>query len=860
MADNFKQNKKDAEEYYQTQLRIAEVIDRQTKSFSTYNDALKEIKKNGLEIRQINSEIADLEAEKARLGNKWTSEQEAALEKLNKQVVYLKGLNKQLFSLKAVLKTIGNEVKTGLVKQLPKILDMYTKVDASSRKTAINIGMSVNRMMEFRKVALESSSYLESLGISGENAAEMMSAYANETGRQTMLSQEAVKSMALLSKVTGLGGEEIATMAGQMQNFGFGAEQSAEIIKEISDVSDKMGVNTQKVLKKVGSNLKLVNRLHFKDGVRGMAKMAAFTEKFKLEMEDVAGFAEKVMRPEGAIDAAANLQVLGGGLSKLGDPFKLMYEARNSPEEFAKSLVKSTQAVAQFNKNTGEFEVNAYDMDRFREASEATGISMDKMVEMSKQLGRQTMISDMIGGKVSKDNMEFLSTISDIGAGGKLMVDGKVVDDLSKINDDYVTKLMKDKESREELAQQSMSTQEKLTNIMNSVLASFNTVLGDFDVNTVRPLIDKFVVPFGNFVKDLIIGLHKGVKWITETFSPGGLLATTLSGLAIFKIAKWYLAGVRFGLGFNSVTSGKGGILGRIGSLFGKKGGGGATNNLTPGGPGGQQMNAAQTLAGGRAAQAAGRGSMMSSLGSAAQILAVGAAMMMLAKSVDILVNAMVKLKEANVGLEQFAIVGGSMIIMMGMMIPLIGALGAVGSAVSIPLLALGAAFLLIGGAIWLATQGFAAMFEAIGPNGDSILKAGLGMLSMAGGIAVLTASLVALGVAAPIVGIGLLALWGVTELLVDTAEKLEKTNIGTLVQDINAIDKEKLSMLKGLLSLSKDSKPIVVKFDDLKVDGNIDLKGGGGSVSMLMQEPYLSKLKDLIWDAMEKGRKSKYG
>ena len=403
MADNFKQNKKDAEEYYQTQLRIAEVIDRQTKSFSTYNDALKEIKKNGLEIRKINSEIADLEAEKLRLGKEWTAEQEAALQELNKEVTYLKGLNKQLFSLKAVLKTIGNEVKTGLTKQLPKILDMYTKVDASSRKTAINIGMSVNRMMEFRKVALESSSYLESLGISGENAAEMMSAYANETGRQTMLSQEAVKSMALLSKVTGLGGEEIATMAGQMQNFGFGAEQSAEIIKEISDVSDKMGVNTQKVLKKVGSNLKLVNRLHFKDGVRGMAKMAAFTEKFKLEMEDVAGFAEKVMRPEGAIDAAANLQVLGGGLSKLGDPFKLMYEARNSPEEFAKSLVKSTQAVAQFNKNTGEFEVNAYDMDRFREASEATGISMDKMVEMSKQLGRQTMISDMIGGKVSKD-------------------------------------------------------------------------------------------------------------------------------------------------------------------------------------------------------------------------------------------------------------------------------------------------------------------------------------------------------------------------------------------------------------------------------------------------------------------------
>ena len=45
-----------------------------------------------------------------------------------------------------------------------------------------------------------------------------------------------------------------------------------------------------------------------------------------------------------------------------------------------------------------------------------------------------------------------------------------------------------------------MSTQEKLTNIMNSVLASFNTVLGDFDVNTVRPLIDEWVVPFAKTV------------------------------------------------------------------------------------------------------------------------------------------------------------------------------------------------------------------------------------------------------------------------------------------------------------------------------------------------------------------------
>jgi hypothetical protein len=851
MGDS-QQNRKDALEYLETQMRIAEIIDRQTKSFSTYNDALKEVKKNALALKKVNAEIADIQAQQKKNGKKLTDEQKARLEDLKQQAVYLSEMNKQLVSLKAVFKTIGNQLKTQAKNLLPDILGMYTKVDGSSRKTAINIGMSVNRMMEFRDIALQSSQYLEGLGISGEKAAEMMSAYANETGRQTMLSKEAIESMALLSKVTGVGSEEIATMAGQMQNFGMGAEQSVKMIEDIADISDKMGVNTQKVLKKVGSNLKLVNKLNFKEGVLGMAKMAVYTEKYKVQMEDVAGLAEKVFRPEGAIDAAANLQVLGGGLAKLGDPFTLMYKARNAPEELAESIVKSTQAVAQFDKKSGTFKVSAMDMDRFKEASEATGISMESMVEISKQLGRQDMLSDMLKGKVSKENMKFLSTISDIGDGGKLTVDGKVVDDLSKINDDYVTKLMKDKESREELAEQSMSTQEKLTNIMNSVLASFNTVLGDFDVNAVRPLIDKFVVPFAEGVKGIVKALVESgfVKTIAKFVANNPL--APLAGIALFKIAKWYLAGIRFGIGFNTVTSGKGGFLSRIGAMFGGRKGGDVVSGVTQGG---QSMNAAQTLAGGRAAQLAGRGAMMSSLGSAAQILAVGAALMMLAKSVDILADAMVKIKEANVGLEQFAIVGLSMIIMMGMMIPLIGALGAVSTPVAVPLLALGAAFLMIGGAIWLATQGFAAMFEAIGPNGDSIMKAGLGMLGLAAGVYVLTTSLIALGAVAPLAGLGLAVLWGATKLLVGTAEKLEKTNIGTLVKDINAIDKEKLSMLKSLLYLSKEAKPIVVKFEDLKLDGDIKINGGGETVTMMMQEPYLSKLKDKIWDAMEKGK-----
>ena len=43
--------------------------------------------------------------------------------------------------------------------------------------------------------------------------------------------------------------------------------------------------------------------------------------------------------------------------------------------------------------------------------------------------------------------------------------------------------------------------------------------------------------------------------------------------------------------------------------------------------------------------------------------------------------------------------------------------------------------------------------------------------------------------------------------------------------------------------------------FGDIDVQGDIELKGGGKTAEMVMEEPMLSQLKDLIWEAMEKGK-----
>jgi hypothetical protein len=866
MADNFKQNKKDAKEILETQLRIEETIKRQTASWSSYVDAQKDGLENAKKIKQINERIAVLTAEN-------TAESKAEAAELEKQVDYLRGLNKELLKTKTLLKAAAKATSKWSLEKLAlggkNLLDMYNKMDKSARRNAVSIGMSATRMKQFKTVAAGSAEQLTILGLEVESAGEMMGALNEATGRQLMLSVENVKAIGNLSERLGMSHQEVAGMAGQMENFGFGVEDSISLMSEISDISDKMGVNTQKVLKKVGSNLKLVNKLNFKDGVKGMAKMAAYTEKYKLSMEAVAGLAEKVFRPEGAIDAAANLQVLGGSLAQMGDPFQMMYQARNAPEELAKSITKAAAATAEWDEASKEFKVNAYELDRLKEASEATGISLDDLVTTAKQTARMNMFEGMIGKGVGKDEKEFLTSIAQM-KNGKASINvgfdknnNAIWKPLSEFSNAEVKTMMQKKENDEKAALMAQTTQERILNMWNSILAKLMPALDGIEQEWGPKLIK-----FGEY---LIGGIKSFLDSPTMQKFALGLLAlpTTLKLLSpigfLINLIRgkimWYKNGLALRKGFEA---------GGVASPMGRQSGAGSSfakarerAGITRGADGRMVRNTSpisQTSPTPQQTSPTGRqGGFMNSLSKVrpSQLLALGAAMIMIGGAIWIVADAMVRMKEAGVGFsEMMGVLVGSLAIM----IPLVATLGMVGSLTAGPILALGAAFLMVGGAIWLATQGFAAMFEAIGPNGDSILKAGLGMLSMAGGIAVLTASLVALGVAAPIVGIGLLALWGVTELLVDTAEKLEKTNIGTLVQDINAIDKEKLSMLKGLLSLSKDSKPIVVKFDDLKVDGNIDLKGGGGSVSMLMQEPYLSKLKDLIWDAMEKGRKSKYG
>lgn len=835
-----KQQIKDTKARLALEKDIANTAERAHKSLLDYSQVKEK-------IRGIDKEILDLAERLAKAGE---DEKEA----LQQELDTARNLSNELKKSLSLRKAIAKQMKTGILDSLSKqtqllsgSLSMYYDIDEAVRKTSMSLGLSSSMMKTFGQTTQATAKHYTSLGLSSVEAAQAQATYGDELGRTVMLTEESLNRMANLGKLTGLGVDGVSRMSAQMESFGLGAKASLDYITDVADMSQGMGVNTGKVLKKTESSSKLLNKLNFRGGVKGLAKMAAYSEKFKMNMETIASSAESVFNPEGAIEAAANLQMMGGAFSSMADPFQMMYDARNNPEKYFESITNSLKGVAKF--KDGEFIVSAYEMQRLEQAGKALGISKEEMVEMSKQKAKMDKLGGIVSFLPDKKDRDMLVNMIDLQKDGTGLINGK---DVRELNKNELKNLLTKREISEEDAKTALSTREQFKALTNQLEASLLPAMRKFN-DVVSPLIKSL----SNFIEN---------NPITSALITGGLI---IGG----KIAEWYSRGYTMGLGFNRATSSeKKGILQKLKDRFSGDKKDNVSNTISPQSdkitPTNKFRNKTRGTIKNRVGDQSGetpntngkQGGFLDKLKGVkpAQLLAVGGAMLMIGGALWIISDALVNLKAGNVGLEQFVGLGGMMVGMMGMMIPLVYALGSAGATVAIPLLALGAAFLMMGGAIWLATQGMAKLFESIGPNGDSIMKAGLGFIGMAAGVSILTASLIAMGMAAPLVGIGLIGLMGITTLLTDTAVKLDKANFGGVVTSINQIDTNKLSMLKDLVALSAKGKPIKVEFGDIGIDGDISLSGEGGgksSTDWINDPTFVSKLKNIIMQELEKGK-----
>ena len=452
------------------------------------------------------------------------------------------------------------------------------KFQKAIRVSALQMGLVGERSEELNQRIQSIASNTVDFGYDIQKIAELQSNYSDELGRAVILGKDAGIQLAAMAAATGLGEQGAGQLAASLDSVGFSAQKTAEYIEQVVNDSSSMGLNSTKVVKNISSNIKLLNKYNFKGGTKGLQKMAETTTKMGVSMEMVSGMAEKLFDIEGAVEMSAQLQVMGGEWAKLGDPFKLMYMARNDMEGLTESVINATKASATFNTKTGEFDISALELQRLRKVAEATGLNYEELAQSAKKAAQFTEIDSQISVRYDNDEMkEFIqnTAILDKNKKATILLNGspKLLSQLTDADKQTIKSMMGEKKTLAERAKDAQSFDEKITNLLNQMK------------QLLVPLVDALDKGLSPVLKKVSDTLRKpetfeAIKKFADTM--GNLIGTigkfmvdhpawTLGLFAAFEVGKWYANGLALGAGFNSVA---GAGMGR--------GGGGLFNSRNP--------------------------------------------------------------------------------------------------------------------------------------------------------------------------------------------------------------------------------------------------------------------------------------
>jgi len=570
---------------------------------SDINSSIKETVKYLKKIKEYDDEILFLEKQIKIEKENSNDESENNIKILDKEIQKLKEKKKLISNALSDIKW-GNVVLKQTGKELIKLIGNTDKLitkgygmikgtglfemDKSIKSSALQMGLLGKQSNLFKNTVLLSAQGLGkldgltgTLGISVEEIAKYQSDYSEELGRAVMLGKEGLDAMGEMARGTSLGAEGAAKMAAEMDNFGVSAEKSRDFIQQTMTDASSMGLNTSKVTRNIQNNLKLLNQYNFKNGIKGLHEMALSVSKMGIDMKAIAPMADKLWDIDGAVEMSAQLQVLGGEWSKLADPFKLMYMARNDVKGLTEELGKAAAKSMDFAKD-GSIQMSTLEMSRLKKVAEQTGVSYDDIVTAGKNIKKFSKIQTQISFNATDEEKEFLTNVANLDEKGrayiKVGMDRKYLDTMGSTARDLIDARMKEKDSLKKRAEDAMNFDDKLKALIDGVKVGLYPIVDMMNRDLV-PKLNDFVKRF----KDEGWGekLEKFAKVVGELVtSIGGFIidnpiksalivgGAKIAGFLLDK-ASWILNGLSLATGFKMGMGGISSIGGGTGQIGG---------------------------------------------------------------------------------------------------------------------------------------------------------------------------------------------------------------------------------------------------------------------------------------------------
>jgi len=320
------------------------------------------------------------------------------------------------------LQQIGKNIIDGLGSSM----ELYMK-QQSALRTQVNeeIGVTGQLAEDLRNELSDANPELLRMGIGFDELVRSSQVLVRDSGKFAFINSETWKQAGTAAKAFVGTLEELVRMLPGFENIGMGARESVEMIEKVGMKSLQLGLSSKNTTKELSQNIGKLNEFGFKNGIEGLGNMIRKATEFRMSMSEVFKIAESVMNPEGAIDLAANLQVLGGAIGDFNDPLKLMYMATNNVEGLQDSLIGAASSLATYNAEQGRFEITGVNLRRAREMAKALGVSYDELAKGAIASAERTSAAAamMASGLDLKDEQkEFLTNITQM-KGGKMMIE-----------------------------------------------------------------------------------------------------------------------------------------------------------------------------------------------------------------------------------------------------------------------------------------------------------------------------------------------------------------------------------------------------------------------------------------------------
>ena len=400
--------------------------------------------------------------------------------------------------------------------------------DAMSVATSRHMGLTYRDNISYTQTLISRTRDLAAAyGITAEKAAALQDSVAKATSRAIMLSNTQAESLAAVSKVLG---EQIAS---EFQNkvvtsLGGSIAASMNVAQDAYTRASRMGLSAVEYSNKIAQNLNLVNSLHFRSGVDGLARMTALSERLGFNMQSLSNVAEKFSNLETALPSAASLQALGGSFSVYGaDPLSWMYASMGDAEQLTRMVSDLVKGQSTFNTKSGIAELGVASKQYLRAAAQQLGMSYDELANIANRQATEQFARSRVGNlfdNITNGDEEFKNYIlNKVQWNDKVQkfelttANGKTIDieklsqtseGIEALRQEWKQSTMSDREAFIDAAQRITSYQERLEGI--------NTMIGAMLAQKLMPFLELAKTFLFNNIQAITSVAAKGISLLTN--------------------------------------------------------------------------------------------------------------------------------------------------------------------------------------------------------------------------------------------------------------------------------------------------------------------------------------------------------